>query len=77
MLFEMEIQRAFCLGFNSLEGLRDGKQACATILYRKSDISHANAWVWSNYQNKERCNEILKKFSFSWQYTEAYLAGVC
>ena len=25
---------------------RDGKQACATILYRKSNISHANAWVW-------------------------------
>ncbi len=42
-----------------------------------NDISHANAWVWSNYQNKGRCNEILKKFSSSWQYTEAHLVGVC
>ena len=38
---------------------RDGNQACATILYRKSDISHANLWVLNNIGCKERCSKSL------------------
>ena len=39
---------------------RDGNQACATILYRKSDVSHANPWIMNNLNNRERCNRILQ-----------------
>ena len=53
---------------------RDGKQACATILYRKSDLSHANAWILNNLQCKER---ILSGFSSSWRYVQAHLVGAC
>ena len=44
---------------------RDGQQTCATILYRRNDISHANAWVLNNLQCKEHCSCILKGFSNS------------
>ena len=27
---------------------RDGEHATATILYRKTDIRHADAWIWNN-----------------------------
>lgn len=56
---------------------RDGKQACATILYRRTDISHANAWILNNLQNNARCNYILSRFSQSWRYVHAHLAGMC
>jgi len=56
---------------------RDGQQACATILYRRSDISHANAWILNNLSNKERCRHILSNFSESWRFVNANLAGVC
>ena len=56
---------------------RDGKQACATILYRRTDISHSNAWILNNLHNKERCNYILMGYSDSWRYVLAHLAGVC
>ena len=56
---------------------RDGQQASATILYRKSDISHANSWVLNNLANAERCNRILTGFSKSWRHVNAHLAGVC
>ena len=56
---------------------RDGNQACATILYRKSDISHANPWVMSNVSNRERCKSILSGFSQSWKYVQSHLAGIC
>ena len=48
---------------------RDGKQACATIIYRKSDLSHANAWILNNLQCKEH---ILSGFSSSWKYVQAH-----
>ena len=56
---------------------RDGQQACATILYRRNDISHANAWVLNNLQCKKHCSRILKGFSNSWRYVQAHLAGIC
>ena len=56
---------------------RDGNPACATILYRKSDVSHANPWVLNNVGSKERCTEILSAFSNSWKYVQAHLSGVC
>ena len=43
-------------------GGRDGEQAQATILYRSTDISHANAWVLNNLSNKACCNYILGCF---------------
>ena len=55
---------------------RDGQQACDTILYRKSDISHANSWILNNlsyYQDKYK--RILADFSDSWQYVNAHLSG--
>ena len=57
---------------------RDGQQACATILYRRSDISHENAWILNNLSNKERCRRILSNFSKSWRFVNANLdlAGV-
>ena len=56
---------------------RDGNQACATILYRKLDISHANPWIMNNLHDRDRCNRILSSFSESWRYINAHLAGVC
>ena len=56
---------------------RDGYQACATIIYHKSDISHANPWVLNNITDKDRCRRILSSFSESWRYVHAHLAGVC
>ena len=56
---------------------RDGQQVCATILYRKSDIFHANQLVVNNLANAERCNQNLTEFSESWQYVKDHLAGVC
>ena len=50
---------------------RDGGQAYATILYRSTDISHANAWVLNNR------NHILACFSDYWKYVNAHLAGKC
>ena len=58
-------------------GGRDGEQAHATILYRSTDILHANAWVLYNLSNKARCNHILACFSDSWKYVNAHLAGKC
>ena len=58
-------------------GGRDGEQAHATILYRSTDISHANAWILNNLSNKARCNHILACFSDSWKYVNAHLAGKC
>ena len=56
---------------------RDGSQACATILYHRSDISHANPWVLNNISDKGRCRRILSCFSESWRYVNAHLAGMC
>ena len=55
---------------------RDGQQACATILYCKSHISHANSRVLNNLANAEWCNQILTGFSKSCQYFNALLAGI-
>ena len=55
---------------------RDGLQACATILYCKSDISHVNPW-FLNISNRERCKRILDNFSDSWKYVLAHLAVKC
>ena len=46
-----------------------------TILYRKSDLSHANAWVLNNVSNRGRCKDILSGFADSWKYINAHLAG--
>ena len=48
-----------------------------TILYHKSDLSHANAWVLNNVSNKRRCKYILSCFSQSWKYVSTHLAGIC
>ena len=57
---------------------RDGNQACATILYSKSDISqcHANPWIMNNLHDRDRCNRILSSFSVSWRYIHADLTEV-
>ena len=57
---------------------RDGHQACATILYRKSDISHANSWILNNLSDQDRYKQIISDFSDSWQYINAHLiSGMC
>ena len=56
---------------------RDGHQAVATILYRGSDISHANAWILNNVTNRDRCEKILAGFSDSWKFVYAHMAGMC
>ena len=58
-------------------GGRDGEQAHATMLYRSSDLSHANAWVLKNVSNKARRNHILSCFSDSWKYVNSHLVGKC
>ena len=45
---------------------RDGKNATATILYCKSDLNHANAWVLNNLSNRSKCKDILSGFADSW-----------
>ena len=57
--------------------MQDGQQACATILYRKSDISHANSWVLNNLSYQDKCKQILAGFSDSWRYVNAHLSGTC
>ena len=52
-------------------------QATATIVYRKADIQHANAWIWNNLSNKERWQRILADYSSSWRITQAHLSGTC
>ena len=56
---------------------RDGIQACATILYHKTDMGHANPWVLNNLSDQDRCKRILSSFSESWKYVYAHLAGIC
>lgn len=56
---------------------RDGQQSWATILFKKGDLSHANAWILNNLSNKPRCSRILTGFSDAWCYIHAHLAGVC
>lgn len=47
---------------------RDGSASTATILFQKSDVSHANA----NLTDRARCNRIL---SNCWRFVEAHTAG--
>ena len=56
---------------------RDGSQACATILYRRSDISHANPWVLNKISDKERCRHKLTCFSESWRYMSMHILLEC
>ena len=56
---------------------RDGHQSSATIIYRKSDLSHANPWVLNNLHDKDKCGRILSGFSESWCFINAHLAGTC
>ena len=56
---------------------RDGHQSSATIIYRKSDLSHANPWVLNNLHDKDKCRRILSGFSESWRFINAHLAGTC
>ena len=56
---------------------RDGKESWATILFRKGDVSYANAWILNNLSNRTRCDQILSGFADSWRYVYAHLAGLC
>ena len=56
---------------------RDGEQSQATILFRRGDMSHANAWILNNLSNKDRCEQILSGFAESWRYVNGHLAGIC
>ena len=38
---------------------RDGLHSTATILYRKSDVRHADSWVWNNVKDQEKCCQII------------------
>ena len=38
---------------------RDGKLATATVMYRKSDIRHADAWIWNNLGNTKEYLETM------------------
>ena len=53
---------------------RDGLPSTATILYRKSDLRHANAWIWNNVSNPQKCESILSDFSTSWRFVEAHFS---
>ena len=55
----------------------DGEKTHATILYRSTDISFANASVLNNLSSKARYNHILACFLDSWKYVNAYLARKC
>ena len=56
---------------------RGGKRATATIMYRKSDICHADAWIWNNLGNKDRCQRVLGDYAASWRFVQAHLSGTC
>lgn len=56
---------------------RDGAQANAVMLYRKTDITHASPWVLNNLSNKSKCNHILSNFSELSQFVNAHLAREC
>lgn len=56
---------------------RDGLHSTATILYRKSDVRHADSWVWNNVKDQEKCRQILSDFTNSWLFVEVHLAGIC
>ena len=56
---------------------RDGLHSTATILYRKSDVRHADSWVWNNVKDQEKCRQILSDFTNSWRFVETHLAGIC
>lgn len=47
------------------------------VLYRSSDISHANAQVLKNLFKNACCNHNLACFSDSWKYVNAHLSGKC
>ena len=38
---------------------RDGLHSTATILYRRSDMRHADSWVWNHVNDQEKCCQIL------------------
>ena len=46
------------------------ESATATMVYRKTDIHHADAWIWNNLSNKHRCQRVLAD---SWRFTQAHL----
>ena len=50
---------------------RDGFQATATIFYKHSDISQANAWVLNNLSRKD------EQFSVACRFVNAHLPVVC
>ena len=54
-----------------------GFHSTATILYQKSDVRHADSWVWNNVKDQERGHQILSNFTNSWRFVEAHLAGIC
>ena len=56
---------------------RDGASATATIVYRKTDIRYADAWIWNNLSNKDRCRRVLEDYATSWRFTQAHLSGAC
>ena len=56
---------------------RDGLHSTATILYRRSDMRHADSWVWNHVNDQEKCCQILSDFTNSWRFVEAHLAGYC
>ena len=56
---------------------RDGLHSTATILYRKSDVRHADSWVWNNVKDQEKCRKILSDVTNFWRFVEAHLAGIC
>ena len=56
---------------------RDGACATATIVYRETDIRHADAWIWNNLSNKDRCRRLLEDYATSWRFTQAHLSGAC
>lgn len=56
---------------------RDGKQSWATILFRKGDVSHANAWVLKKtYQTKKDVTESYQDFRIM-AVCYAHLGGLC
>lgn len=56
---------------------RDGAPSSAHILYTDGDIDHAGAWIQGHIQNPSIREEILSRFSESWKFVHAHLAGKC
>ena len=56
---------------------RDGLHSTATILYRRSDMRHADSWIRNHVNDQEKCCQILSDFTNSWWFVEAHLAGYC